>query len=294
MTTNQLRHFLCLAETGSMSKAASRLYMTQQALSKSISNLESELGVSLFDRTQKGCELTHFGRRICSVVRIMLKDYDERIEMIYSIAGKGGESAIRLGLEHNLMQYLLPNDFMNRIGDVRVDIWIADSYSYLEDAVRNSYCDLGLVHKPEKPLAKDLSYTPVMSDELPLLMNKSFFLSKKENIFIEDLRFVPLIMPKVKANILDQLIQKCVEAGFYPKIVYETNEYGILLRMVEENSGVAVGTGCAVKPDVASDDLVIRRLKCDDLRLDVGFIKKKANNSSLVDSFISAVNNLFI
>ena len=44
MTTNQLRHFLCLAETGSMNKAAASLYMTQQALSKSINNLEEEQG----------------------------------------------------------------------------------------------------------------------------------------------------------------------------------------------------------------------------------------------------------
>ena len=100
-------------------------------------------------------------------------------------------------------------------------------------------------------------------------------------------------MPKVKANILDQLIQRCVAAGFYPKVVYETNEYGILLRMVEENNGVAIGTGCAIKPTVPNDNVVVKKLKCATLIFEVGFIRKKQEDSQLLDSFISALKSSF-
>ncbi len=150
MTTNQLQHFLCLAETGSMNKASAELYMTQQALSKSISNLEAELGVTLFDRRARGCSLSYVGRKVYSVVKIMLKDYDERIDMIYSITGSIKGSLIRLGLEHNLMQYLLPNDFMNRIGDIRIEMQVADGYTVLEESLRKGFCDIGMVHKPDR------------------------------------------------------------------------------------------------------------------------------------------------
>ncbi|MFZ9430049.1 MAG: LysR family transcriptional regulator [Burkholderiaceae bacterium] len=62
MTLVQLRHFVALAEAGSFSKAAGRVFLTQPALSRSIQSLEDEWGAPLFDRVGRRIELTTYGR----------------------------------------------------------------------------------------------------------------------------------------------------------------------------------------------------------------------------------------
>jgi len=64
MTLVQLRHLISLAESGSFSKSAQALYITQPALSRSIRALEDELGMLLFDRVGRRIELTAFGREV--------------------------------------------------------------------------------------------------------------------------------------------------------------------------------------------------------------------------------------
>jgi len=62
MTLVQLRHLLSLAQSGSFSRSAAALFLTQPALSRSIRALEAELGQPLFDRVGRRSELTPFGR----------------------------------------------------------------------------------------------------------------------------------------------------------------------------------------------------------------------------------------
>jgi DNA-binding transcriptional LysR family regulator len=64
MTFVQLRHLLSLAQTGSFSKSANALFLTQPALSRSIRALEVELGQALFDRIGRRSEVTSFGREV--------------------------------------------------------------------------------------------------------------------------------------------------------------------------------------------------------------------------------------
>jgi DNA-binding transcriptional LysR family regulator len=64
MTLTQLRHLIDLAQTLSFSVSASRLHITQPALSRSIKALESELGQLLFDRVGRGIEITAFGQQV--------------------------------------------------------------------------------------------------------------------------------------------------------------------------------------------------------------------------------------
>jgi DNA-binding transcriptional LysR family regulator len=69
MTLVQLRHLLSLALTGSFSKSAAVLFLTQPALSRSIRALEAELGQPLFDRIGRRSEVTPFGREVVERAR---------------------------------------------------------------------------------------------------------------------------------------------------------------------------------------------------------------------------------
>ena len=77
MTLVQLRHFVALAEAGSFSKAATRVFLTQPALSRSIQALEDEWGAALFDRVGRRIELTPYGREALPRAQRLLADAQE-------------------------------------------------------------------------------------------------------------------------------------------------------------------------------------------------------------------------
>ncbi len=97
MTLVQLRHLLSLARTGSFSKSAEALFLTQPALSRSIRALENELGHALFDRIGRHSEVTPFGREFVERARHIVESADELRESGTRMAhGAGG--ALRIGL----------------------------------------------------------------------------------------------------------------------------------------------------------------------------------------------------
>lgn len=97
MTLVQLRHLISLAQTGSFTRSARELFLTQPALSRSIRALEDELGQPLFDRIGRRSVLTPFGQLALQRARQLVSDADE-------LAGSGrlmeaGQAgAVRIGL----------------------------------------------------------------------------------------------------------------------------------------------------------------------------------------------------
>jgi DNA-binding transcriptional LysR family regulator len=97
MTLVQLRHLLSLAQTGSFSKSAVALFLTQPALSRSIRALEAELGQPLFDRIGRRSEPTPFGRDVVARARALVLAADELRESGEQMA-RGHAGSLRIGL----------------------------------------------------------------------------------------------------------------------------------------------------------------------------------------------------
>jgi len=98
MTLVQLRHLISLARTGSFSKSAHALHLTQPALSRSIRALEEELGLPLFDRVGRSNELTAFGREVLERSRQLVFEADELRDSGRRLReGEGGTVRIGMG-----------------------------------------------------------------------------------------------------------------------------------------------------------------------------------------------------
>ena len=97
MTLVQLRHLLSLAQTGSFSKSATTLFLTQPALSRSIRALETELGQLLFDRVGRRSEVTPFGREVLERARQLVGAADDLRESGTQMA-LGNAGTLRVGL----------------------------------------------------------------------------------------------------------------------------------------------------------------------------------------------------
>lgn len=97
MTLVQLKHLIALAESGSFSRSAESLFLTQPALSRSIRALEDELGQPLFDRIGRHSELTPFGREVLARARQVVLDADELLDSGRRMAA-GEVGVLRIGM----------------------------------------------------------------------------------------------------------------------------------------------------------------------------------------------------
>ena len=97
MNLRHLEHWLALADTGSFSRAAEKLHITQSALSRSIQALEEDLGGPLVDRVGKKNELTPLGRSVLERARRIVHEAQE-LKQGAALLQHGGLGALRVGL----------------------------------------------------------------------------------------------------------------------------------------------------------------------------------------------------
>ncbi len=97
MNIKHLEHLLALADSGSFSRAAERCFITQSALSRSIQNLEEELGGQLLDRIGKRNELTPLGCEVVARARRIVLEASELRHSAELLQGGGGKISIGLG-----------------------------------------------------------------------------------------------------------------------------------------------------------------------------------------------------
>ena len=93
MTLQQIRYCLTIAETGSMNRAAEKLYVSQPALTGAIQELETELGITIFNRTNRGVTLTgegrrflHYGRQIYQQYELMEQEYLRPKKRLFAVS----------------------------------------------------------------------------------------------------------------------------------------------------------------------------------------------------------------
>jgi LysR family carnitine catabolism transcriptional activator len=98
LTQRQLRMFVATASTGNISRASEALHISQPALTRGLQEFESQLGVSLFQRTTRRLSLTHEGERFLPVAQRLLSDMElATTELKQQVAGLRGAVAVAVG-----------------------------------------------------------------------------------------------------------------------------------------------------------------------------------------------------
>ncbi|MRW85821.1 LysR family transcriptional regulator [Pseudoduganella sp. FT26W] len=142
-----LRTLIAVADCGSMTIAASRLHMTQGAVSQRIKRLETATSLLLMERDQLGARLTPAGERLLASAR-QLVDLNDNILAALDVPALSGR--VRLGVPHDLVGTHLPpmlHDFARRHPDVDVTLVPGSSYE-LRRAWEARKVDLALVEEP--------------------------------------------------------------------------------------------------------------------------------------------------
>lgn len=189
MNLSQLYYFRKLAELQHYTKAAKELFITQPTLSGSISSLEQELGVSLFQKAGRNVELTKYGSEFLTYVTASLEQLDKGIAIMKGYSGEGDGGAIDLGciitLQTDYIPRLLKAYRQSCEHDIEFDISQKPSQELLA-GLREGRHDVAFCAR-DADLEDALQYIPVAEQELVVAMNSSSVLADCPYLTLADL-----------------------------------------------------------------------------------------------------------
>lgn len=196
MELRVLRYFLTVVREESITKAAEVLHITQPTLSRQLSQMEEEIGVTLFYRGTRKISLTNEGillrRRAEEILQLVDKTEKELVEQEEQVEGK-----ISIGCGEIASVQLLPElfrSFQEKYPRVSFDIFTAAA-DLVKEQMDKGLLDLGLLLEPVDIEKYDFLRFDV-KEKWVVLMRPDDALAKKESITPEDLSKAPLILPR--------------------------------------------------------------------------------------------------
>jgi len=193
MNLSQLYYFRKLAELEHYGKASEELYITQPSLSNSISNLEKELGVPLFERVGRNVRLTSYGAEFNEHIVRALGEVDKAVDLM-KLYSSGLSGQIRLGTVISIQRNFLPmmlSSFRKEFGEnVVFDIHQGTTYNCIKGVLDGK---LDMAFCGQLVEERQIAYAPMLSQSLVAGVHVSHPLSKNKSVSFDDLKNYDLI-----------------------------------------------------------------------------------------------------
>jgi len=234
-----LESFVAVARERQMTRAASRLGLTQPAVSGQLARLEAELGTSLFHRTPKGMELTEAGRVFLEHVERALVDISDGVEALSELQGLA-RGRLAVGGGATATTYLMPpvlSRFHARYPGVHLFVREAGSRAVMS-AVLAGELDLGVVTVSGEPPPR-LTVRPWMEDELVLIVPPGHRLEGRSTFAWGDLQGAQLVLFEAGSAVRERIDAALADAGVEPHIVMELRSIESIQQMVAQGIGAA-------------------------------------------------------
>lgn len=225
----QLRYFKDAAESENFSQTARKNMVPQPSISKTISRLEDELGVNLFDRNGKNISLNANGKFFYKKVSDALSNLDEGITHF-----KHTPSNISIYMKAgNRFISMLTADFLMSTKNIFVS-----SVNHITNTSKNS-CDFTFMQPLENMDSYD--YENLIHEEIILVVSKNSPLSKYDELSIKDLKNQNFVAYYRSIDVRDFTDEYCrVNGSFTPNVVFESADYQSLRYMIAKDKGIAL------------------------------------------------------
>lgn len=275
MDISALQTFLAVAETGSFSAAAERVFLTQPAISKRVAALESELGTALFDRIGRRVQLTEAGRALQERAHGILAEIEDARRAISRLSG-AVRGTLRMAASHHIGLHRLPTalkQFHNDYPDARLDIRFLDSESGCQ-AVEQGELELAVVTLPSHASAQ-LQLIPVWPDPIDIVVGRDHPLAAESGVTALTLLNYPAILPGPGTYTREIVLSALEPVREGIQIGMSTN-YLEVLKML-----ASVGLGWSALPRTLIDDsLSVVQIKNIAIRRELGVVIHRSRTLS--------------
>lgn len=289
---SQYRVFYAVARTGNISHAAKELYISQPAISKSISKLEENLGVTLFKRSSRGVTLTVEGQVLYNHVSSAFATLDRGESELKRIKNFN-IGQIRFGVSNTLCKYvLLPylKDFIEESPHIRILVNSQDTAHSLS-AIENQQIDIGLIAEPKN--RKNLYFYPLMNITDTFVCTRAYLDNLKiregENCNIFECGTILMLDRK---NMTRMYIDSYfAEHGIEPHQVLETNTLDLLISFAKTGLGIGCAVREFVKDELADGTLIEIPLQDPIPSRTIGFAWNPAGETKTMQQFLSFIRS---
>ncbi|HBY06777.1 MAG TPA: hypothetical protein DEH22_02970 [Chloroflexi bacterium] len=239
MEIRQVQYFLAIVATGSFSAAADNQYISQSSLSKKVIALEKELGVTLFDRSNRKVTLTEAGeafvihaRRINEAYKAMAIDLDgyKSAEDSFSIA------AIPVLTQYGITRYI--DQFREVYSDIRFSLDEIDGLNILP-ALEERRFDLAFTRHNYLDGEK-FANIEISKDKLLAVVSKKNRHAAESSLSIEELSGDNFILFDRVTDLHKLILDECEKAGFEPTVFYSSHSKVSVFGLVGANIGLAL------------------------------------------------------
>lgn len=289
----ELRHLktlLALKETGSVSSAAKRVYLTQSALSHQLKLIEEQFGLPLFERKTNPLRFTAAGERLIQLANDVLpKVAMAERDLARVQQGEAGE--LRIAVEcHTCFDWLMPamDEFRQHWGLVELDI-VSGFHTDPVGLLLTDRADWAVVAEVEEN--SDVIYRPLFAYEMVGICSRDHELASKEVWQAEDFIDQTIITYPVPDEMLDLLRQVLKPAGINP--IRRTTELTIaMIQLVASKRGVAAVPYWAVLPYLERGYVVARKITDKGLYSNLyAAIRAEDQGIAYIDDFYETVKN---
>lgn len=284
---SQYRIFYAVAKAGNISRAAKELYISQPAISKSISKLEDSLNTVLFTRNSRGVQLTDEGQVLFEHTRDAFEELAKGEQELKRIR-EFNMGHIRIGVSNTLCRFIMVKylkGFIEQYPHIKITIESQPTTQTLS-MLEQQRIDIGLVVE-QKP-SRNMNFIPVMDIEDIFVATPSYL----ENLRLREGAGTDVfqsgnLMLLDKNNITRHYIDDYMSVN---EIVANNLLEVTTMDLLIEFARIGLGIGCVIK-EFVKEDLDSGRLA--QLKLDtpihkrtVGFLWQSSRTSKALDTFI--------
>ncbi|MGH9746052.1 MAG: LysR family transcriptional regulator [Candidatus Acidiferrales bacterium] len=284
----EMRHLkvvAAIAEEGSVTRAGTRLHLTQSALSHQLRDAEEQLGRPLFERRNRKMTLTAAGERLLRSARAVMNELDQA-ERDIQCSSSETRGVLRLTTQCYTAYHWLASrlkGFQKKYPGVEVQL-VPEATANPFEALLGEKLDLAITHAPARN--RRIQYTPLFRDELVVIVAPGHTWAARPFVIAKDFATEDLIIypPKKESTLLLQFLNP---ARISPRKIREVMLTEAIVGLVKARMGVAVVTKWSVAPQLASGELAAVRLTRDGFYREWSVAQRRSKSApAYLDEFI--------
>jgi len=259
MNLHQLEIFVAVAETGSFSRAAESVLLTQSTVSQLVAALENEVGVRLFDRTGRGAELTEAGQMFRQHVRQVLADCADLRQAMARFRGLE-DPQLTIGASNIPANYLIPRllpKLAARHPGITLNVVAGDSRETINRLLGG---EVALAVVGERAGSDAVEYTPLVTDTLLLVVGRGHPWWARRSVERTDLEATPLITRELGSGSGSAVERALRQAGLDPEQLRISARLGsneAVKQAVISGFGAAFLSSLSVSQELARGELAV-------------------------------------
>jgi DNA-binding transcriptional LysR family regulator len=284
-----------VASRGSFSGAADSLYLSQSAVSQQVAALEREVGMPLLERTREGPKLTDAGRALLVHAEAAIARLEEAEHELAAIAGlEGGE--LRIASFPSASMTIL-TEALSRFSANHPKVALTATEHEPEESLqmlKAAEIDLAIVFDYPvlaPPADRDIDQVLLVTESMHLALPRNHPKATARTVRLTELADEPWLCGVRPSSCGRAIVEACREAGFEPRIAFESEEYQVL------QGYVAAGLGVTLLPDMVlptvHPDLVVKRTVPEAPKRRVwAAVRAKGARSTATDAMVATLREV--